>query len=138
MKIIVATDNCGGIGKDGKIPWVEDGFNDFEFLRHTIGNSTCAAGWNTYKGIPKWLKEKTDVLLPEEYHTFLQGYDWVIGGELAFATALLSAEWVYHTIIPREYKCDRFFPVSVLRHRFDLKWQIALGNSMVVRVWRRK
>lgn len=38
----------------------------------------------------------------------------VIGGEKLFIQALSSCNVVHLTVIPKNYKCDRFFPVSFL------------------------
>jgi dihydrofolate reductase len=55
IRIIVACDLNGGIGKDGLIPWVENGINkypnDFKKFSEITKNSICIMGRKTYQEI---------------------------------------------------------------------------------------
>lgn len=47
LSIIVAVDQQGGFGKNGKIPW--DIPSDMKHFHQTTKDSICLMGWNTYQ-----------------------------------------------------------------------------------------
>ena len=46
LEIIVATDQAGGFGKDGKIPWYHS--EDLKHFKYTTLGGVCLMGRNTY------------------------------------------------------------------------------------------
>ena len=146
QNIIVAVDDHGGFGKDGKIPWhfKEDLQN---FAKITKG-SNCVMGRNTYEDMLGYFKG--DSFLPgrqcwvvtsqqletrfknvkfiksiSEYTSSpecLESDTFYLGGERIFGEALNVVDNVYATIVPGNYNCDRFFEFGTFKFwgRFDI------------------
>lgn len=131
MKLIVATDETGGIAKDGIIPWSCPEDMDF-FKTMTIGNQVIMGGntFNTFKKpLPfrkNYILTKNDELIYSgivntkgvvEFASFERLFrsgefscSWVIGGGQVYAAALPYATEIYMSVIKGDYKCDLFFP----------------------------
>ena len=145
LNIIVALDNKGGFGKDGKLPWFfKDDFNHFKKI--TDGHH-CIMGRATYEEIKDKKKGKIekDILpgrtcwvLSKEENVEFEGAThakslmeaiqqipdsdtiFVIGGEKLFIQALARTDYIYVTLIDKDYKCDKFFPIQVLTKSFTI------------------
>lgn len=142
MSIIVAVDEVGGFGKDGKIPW-----NSKEDLKHfkdvTTGHS-CVMGRKTYEDLlanhTKNKDEIKDILPKRRSYVITSDAEFqapgatvvsslreavqscgehervfVLGGERLFIEALSWADTIHMTIMDGDYQCDRFFPVQALK-----------------------
>lgn len=134
FRIIVATDDVGGIGKNGSIPW-NDVKDKRQFMRKTIGNGNNAVimGRKTFDSIGKPLPNRVNIVITSRpieedvvtVKSFLDAlifcgkkFDnvWVIGGSRVYQTAIfefgyLCAE-IDRTSIPGNFGCDVFFPMN--------------------------
>lgn len=45
---------------------------------------------------------------------------FILGGEKLFIEALPSAETIYMTVMKKQYKCDRFFPIKYLSKNYKI------------------
>ena len=138
IRLIAATDEDMGIGKDNKIPWHNR--SDLQhFARTTIGGGKNAVlmGKNTYISIGKPLRDRVNIVLSKTIHpsTVPKGVTivrtvhdaivhaksleldclWVIGGEKVYKEFIVNhrekiTDCVL-TSIPGKYDCDAFFPV---------------------------
>ncbi len=66
--------------------------------------------------------------LSKNLHTVCEGLDlkdkreiFVLGGEKLFIEALSWTNKIYITVINKDYKCDKFFPIQVLEDSFYIK-----------------
>jgi dihydrofolate reductase len=130
MKIIVATDDSGGIGKNGSIPWDWKEYQQF-FKLLTIG-SKVAMGMHTWNSLRRPLVDRynmiitnnesllwSDVANSHREFGFFTAYaafneaDWVIGGGQIYQLALKTDEVteIYVSRIVGNYDCDTFFYV---------------------------
>ena len=142
MKIIVAVDNQGGFGKEGKIPWH---FKcDFAHFKNVTSGHVCVMGKNTYtdmvamisrgKGrvgkdilpdrkcyvISSTLKESKGVTVVADLKDIPEKDIFICGGERLYNQAIKDADTVYMTVIDKHYECDRFFPVELLEKDFKI------------------
>lgn len=142
MAIIVAVDEAGGFGKDGKIPWHNK--EDFKHFKDTTMGHPCIMGRKTYEDMRAYQSKKTD----EEITEILPGRKsfvvtrnsdfsapgatvvsgireaveqleenetvFILGGERLYIEALSWATTIYMTIMDGDYHCDKFFPVKAL------------------------
>ena len=140
INIIVATDLRNGIGLSGNLPWnIKEDLSRFMKLTVGAGNNCVLMGRKTYESLPKKaspLKKRHNIVLsrnpPKEkldpsvsYITNINDalnvgeYDemWVIGGSEMYALALeqLKIDTIYITRILRNYNCDRFFPMELVK-----------------------
>lgn len=155
FKIIVATDEKNGIGKNNTLPWSYP--EDLKyFSTKTKGNSgysnAVIMGRKTYESIGKPLPNRINYVLSktkqnqdnqdnqnlfffDNYKSLIKHVNtqkineiWVIGGEKIYKLFLeldLVSE-IYITKIKGNYDCDAFF--SLIDHRFILheRW---FGNT---------
>jgi dihydrofolate reductase len=56
VNIIVAVDDAGGFGKDGKIPWHFP--EDFKRFKEITKDSVCVMGRNTYEDMLEMVKSR--------------------------------------------------------------------------------
>lgn len=148
VNLIVAVDEAGGFGKDGRIPWHFP--EDLKHFQKITTGSTCIMGRKTYDDI-KWMKAKAgakpskillptrdcyvvsstlpplhDVTITKSIREATDACDvnkpiFVIGGERMFTQALSFTERVYMTIVEGDYDCDRKFPINVLNKWFTIE-----------------
>jgi dihydrofolate reductase len=145
MKIIVATDEMGGIAKDGQIPWKCKVDMDF-FRMMTIG-STVVMGSKTFDSLPKELPFRNHIIItrnPEKYPTHKcmrlgdfynfspEGETWVVGGEFIYEAVIHDRRitQIYQSVISGNYECDKFFPQ--IPNWFYQNRQFKLSNDCVV------
>jgi dihydrofolate reductase len=147
MAIIVAVDEAGGFGKDGKIPWHNK--EDFAHFKEITKDSPCVMGRRTYQDMLDMKKDKdniTEILPGRDSFVVTRNADFeapgatiasnlrqavqqldiddrrtvfVLGGEKLFIEALAWVDTIYMTIMDGHYDCDRFFPISALK-KFDI------------------
>jgi dihydrofolate reductase len=127
MKLIVATDEEGGIGRGGKIPW---GFpEDLQLFKFLTTGSTVLMGRKTFESIRRLKSRLTVVLTGDEtllktpdtdtlrfisedkLHWYQSGDVWLAGGSQVYAECLNRGlvHEIYQTLIPGTYNCDTFF-----------------------------
>lgn len=141
VSIIVATDEEGGFGKNGMIPWYYP--EDFAFFKKVTAGQPCVMGRVTYdeinalaaaRGVP------SDILLPGRecfvlsntlthlpnatvIHTLddmpLSAY-FVIGGRALYNTVLDYAKCVFLTTVRGNYGCDASFNLKYFRDNFTV------------------
>ena len=136
--MIVATDLYRGIGKDNKLPWYfPEDLKYFSKLTRGEGNNAIVMGRNTWESLPKkplpkrdnlilsttlnieenspknnYVKTFPDILSLEKFCKS-QNYDtvWIIGGEKIYQQFICERiNFVYYTLIHKDYKCDTWFP----------------------------
>jgi dihydrofolate reductase len=125
--IIVAVDEKGGIGKDGKIPWKDSA--DMKFFKATttkVSNpnlvNACIMGRITYESVR--LPGRKTILVgrggyPDVESAVNACNDddeiesiFICGGEGVYAEAMSPPMGkLIITRIPGDYQCDRFFTV---------------------------
>lgn len=127
MIIIVAADESGGIGKDGKIPWHLR--KDLQrFKRYTTGN-VVVMGRKTYDSIGHALPDRTNVVITK--NADISGADlitntpdnipslktifpdkdiFIIGGEGIYNAMWEQADYIYMTRVHAFLDCDKFIP----------------------------
>lgn len=141
FSIIVATDKNFGIAKNSKIPWfLPEDLKLFKKLTtETYKKNAVVMGWNTWKSLPNGpLKERKNIIITREHfnthydhkdvllfnspEAFLQNglekdyHYWIIGGQSIydwFINMDLIHE-IYHTLIDRDFSCDRFISMKKL------------------------
>lgn len=89
MSIIVAVDECGGFGKDGKIPWANKSFGkeDLKRFKEITSGGVCIMGRNTYDDMlaMKRTKKPKQILPKRESYVVTSR-----GGETPGAEKVLS------------------------------------------------
>lgn len=137
LKMIVATDKVGGIGKDGKLPWHCP--EDLKLFKKKTQGKIVIMGHNTLKSLPdgKILPNRINVVLcrkkPEKQVTgaiYFHSVDevleyvgdkeaWVIGGSEIYKLFGNHIEEVHETNIKGIYNCDVFIDNCVDWNHFD-------------------
>lgn len=128
IKLIVAHDINGGIGKDNKLVWNLP--SDMKHFRETTKGHIVVMGRKTYESIGGALKgrlnivlsktlplvQEGDVLVFRHFGTVLEtalkarGDVFIIGGSSIYEQFLPYADEVIVTEIQKEFECDSFFP----------------------------
>ncbi len=134
MRLIVAMDEKGGIGKNGSIPWVNA--VDMGFFRTLTIGGTVICGRKTYESLkaPLSFRKHYVVTSNEEllrtpvienviycpldypfggYSSVPEPEAWIIGGKQIYDEAihLGVAEEIFVSRIPGDYGCDTFFEI---------------------------
>jgi dihydrofolate reductase len=149
LKIIVAVDENGGFGKDGKIPWHFK--EDFDHFKEVTKGAVCVMGRKTFTDMEEMAQKRTNKDILPGRHLYvvtstIQREDipnakfvvslrkaveeaqanhsgkpiFVLGGEKMFTEALAWTTEVYMTVVPGHYKCDKHFPVDSLVNKFKI------------------
>jgi len=71
LSIIVAVDQEGGFGKDGKIPWYFT--EDLKHFKKTTKNSVCIMGRKTYEDMLEMVNKRSDEPLERDKSPILKG-----------------------------------------------------------------
>lgn len=131
VSLIAAVDSDNGIGLCGVMPWgsIKE---DMAFFRATTVNSTVIMGRVTFESLgSKPLKNRKNIVITRNikkdteevfYRTSLievlkeslinkEHQVFIIGGASIYSEALLYADRIYLTHIPKCYNCDRQFPL---------------------------
>jgi len=161
VSIIVAVDEEGGFGKEGKIPW--DFKEDMNHFKEVTKGAICIMGRRTYEDMVEMRKGKQigKSILPgrtcfvvtsnPDYDAkgaqavasmryAIEGLEesdqreiFVIGGEKMYIEALAWSNKIYMTVIKGIYKCDRFFPIKTLPKDYKIDSGEELDNMYFVR-----
>lgn len=122
MKLIVAVDQNGGIGCNGKIPWSCP--EDQRFFRFITMGERVYMGRATYDSLSKPLSGRYNFVVTHSKEDLRQGFHktslqmmylnnegFVIGGQMLYEDALSrkKVETIYISRISGLYECDRFF-----------------------------
>jgi dihydrofolate reductase/thymidylate synthase len=152
INIIVAIDEKGGIGKDGKIPWIS--YEDILYFKNITqrtkfkdNKNAIIMGSKTWLKINKYLKKRLNIILSKR----LKGeniYDnledalnkcendnniekiFIIGGEKVYKQTInhINLRKIYITRIKGDYNCDKKFPIEKLKYEYNLKSRIQKEN----------
>lgn len=146
MKMIVACDKFGGIGKNNRLPWhIPEDLEKFKTI--TMGN-VIVMGRITYEEIANKFPDRTSDILPgrrafvisktvtdirgAEVRTTLRsiiddlklgdyrGDIFIIGGAKLYKYALSMVDEIYMTIVDHDYKCDRHINLPAINARFNI------------------
>jgi len=117
MKIIVAVDECHGIGKNNSLPWHYP--EDLAYFKEQTLNSTIVMGYNTWKSLPApklpnryniVLSTKSEILNgPDKTITTINDIpqdSWIIGGKMLYESVINLVDEIHITRIPGNYECD--------------------------------
>lgn len=128
LSIIVAMDENGVIGKNGKIPWhLSADLKRFKSL--TMGHPIIM-GRKTYESIGEPLPGRTNIVVSRNRsffadgcvarHSFEEAVElaestgigkiFAVGGEEIYRTALPVAQEIYLTLVKASFEGDVFFP----------------------------
>ena len=138
IKMIVACDDDGGIGKDNKIPWVcREDMAYFKEQTSGSGNNAVIMGRRTYESLPlHFLPGRKNIVLSQSLNSndlhpkvslarncadaleLANGNDeiWIIGGEKVYSNVLRlyrqEIREIHMTRIPGSFDCDTFIKVE--------------------------
>lgn len=155
MKLLVATDTVGGIGRAGKIPWRCP--EDVSFFKLLTSGETIIMGRNTFESISCVpLKDRMNIVITSNQSLIncassnkknlrFLNYDvvfngaifkdaWVIGGGKLYEAAMPYVDTIYKSIISGTYDCDVFFPK--IPDSFRLVAVRSLSEDLTVEKWR--
>lgn len=128
IRIIVAMDLNGLIGKNNSLPWSLP--QDLaRFKRLTTGN-TVVMGRKTYESIGKALPNRTNIILTrnkdyklddciiansieEILDINIQGDLYVIGGAQIYEQFYKISNFIHLTSVQKNYNGDAYFPISM-------------------------
>lgn len=125
LKMIVAMDKNGLIGKEGKLPWYLP--NDLSYFRNMTLNHKVVMGRKTFEGFKKPLAERTNIVLTSDPNFSCPGVEvvrntedilemaekenvFVIGGAMVCKQFLPYTKKLYITQIDGEFEGDTYFP----------------------------
>lgn len=144
FNIILAHDKKFGIGKDNKLPWrYKSELHYFKDVTTRGTNPVVIMGKNTWYSLPESVRplpERQNIVvtrgnddLPymtlEDALRIANNYMksdsvWVIGGAMLYTEAIEhpDCEYVYATLIDKDYECDTFFDLR--------KYNLSLVSQM--------
>lgn len=158
IRLIIATDQESGIGKNNKIPW--DCPEDLQYFKGQTEGGIVVMGHKTYKSLPfeNGLPDRTNYVLsnslnfPDNIYKVCQlrcvsdmkryclhttPLDvWVIGGASIYKQLLPYVEEIHHTIVDGVYDCDTFFDMNFLED-WDHFANVDLADNAVLNIWRK-
>jgi len=166
ISIVVAHDDCNGIGKDNKLPW--NCPDDLRFFKKLTTGHTVVMGYNTWVSLPvKPLPNRLNMIVSANHHViedethpldvlmigsmelFKQYITnckvedmFIIGGAQIYKQALEMdiVDKMYITRIKGNYNCDTFFPMNLCQTIWD-DWYVESftdGCDLVTeQVWQR-
>ncbi len=130
MKLIVAIDENGGIGRDGGLPWNLP--DDMAFFKEMTNGGIVIMGSGCYDSLPEKfrpLPNRLNVVLSRsdrQFHgcmTFKYPFDildddylmskeniWVIGGSQIYDIFIDIVDELYVTEVKGSFSCDVWFP----------------------------
>lgn len=159
--IIVATDNSGGIGIDGQLPWNHIP-SDMKFFTSTTMNSVVLMGRKTWDSLPlkhRPLKGRLNLVLTRDITTtgdlegatkcttldaafdvcMINGYPklYIIGGAEVYNLALKDerVKYAYMNTIPGEYNCDTFFDYATILDSWHCVDGINIGDGVISKLY---
>lgn len=158
IKMIIATDENFGIGKDNSIPW--NSKEDMKYFKEQTLNSTVVMGRKTFESLGRegGLPNRFNIVASSSWEykhgnavsktldsiinnicdpLFVRDEDiWVIGGASIYRQLLPFVEEIHHTIIEGGYDCDTHFNMDFLED-----WELIGGKDLcenaVVNIWRK-
>ena len=159
MRMILATDEVGGIGLNGDIPWKCP--EDMEYFKMMTTGCSVIMGRKTFESLPfkNGLPNRENVVITRNkealstninltYSRFkdvveeANGYhktSWVIGGATIYEQLLPYVHEIHHTIIQGNQGCDTFVDTGGWKDSEDFEFVEQRGISAIcyVNIWRR-
>lgn len=145
--IVVATENSGGIGYQGKLPWNLP--RDLEHFKLVTMGKTILMGRKTHEDIGRRLPGRRNVVLTRQAGWSAEGVEvvhsldeaiekylpegdlYVIGGAELYALALPKAQEIIITYVFGDFECDAFFAHPLIMDwkstRREDHWDAASG-----------
>ena len=139
ISMIVAVDNNGGIGLNGKLPWHVPA--ELEHFRQTVDGQYKVVGTKTFPSLPRWCKDNRLFTFTrnENIHKrcTLDGVVnvsktkdiFIIGGAETYAAFLPYADRILLSWIHADFEVDTYFPHTstarrdrVFEYWDDCKW----------------
>lgn len=131
MKLIVAIDENGGIGKGGDLPWNLK--EDMKFFKEMTNGGIVIMGRTCYESLPEKfrplpnrlnviLTRSNDVQYPgclvfnsitdvlDNDYIVSKGNVWIIGGAQIYESFINIVDELYVTHVKGTFDCDTFFP----------------------------
>ena len=154
---IVAMDQHGRIGRDGKLPWACP--EDLRIFASRTRYSTILMGRKTFDSIGRPLPNRRNIVVtrnPDWQHAGVEavlsldvaialageGECFVIGGAQIYTSALPLAQRLIITEIDAEFDCDAFFPVfdknQWLAHSREVHHSESNGFDYAFAIYQRK
>lgn len=157
MRAILAVDEEWGIGKDGGMPWPNNGL-DMAWFKDITAAGTVIMGRGTWEsnGMSKPLPGRTNVVvssgrirdhsLADDVLTLDQLYEskyltknnWIIGGAQLVKTLLPFISEMFITRIPGKYGCTASLDSSLILDQFVVQYTIRINETLVVEKYKRK
>lgn len=151
ISLIVAIDECGHIGKGGKLPWgrIPADLKRFKTITTGAGNNAIVMGRKTFFSIGKALPKRMNIVLTKDLTFCAEGIRIAhsleeavslaaladaqellfIGGEEVYRLAIPLAQKIYMTIVHRVFDGDVFFPLDAIRVP-DCNWRIIFSSAI--------
>lgn len=160
IKMILATDEKGGVGDLGKLPWYVP--EDLKYFKDITDGQTVVMGRKTFESLPfknglpnrlNWIISNnrnsagignivTDLSAwtnHSEYLNRVRGDIWIIGGASIYEQLFSFVEETHHTCVKGEYSCDTF--VNTRLWVDSPEWNLCetkvLCHNATVNIWRK-
>lgn len=160
IKMVLATDEKGGIGLDGKLPWHIP--EDLKYFKEITEGQTVVMGRKTFESLPfehglpnrlNWIISNnrnsagignivTDLATWAanlEYLNRVRGDIYIIGGASVYEQLFPYVEEIHHSCMKGLYECDTFVDTSLWVDSSD--WKLCetkvLCDSATVNIWRK-
>jgi len=133
VKLIVAMDSKGGIGKDGSIPWYFP--QDLKYFQQMTLNNACVMGkltyYDIYEKINQPLPNRLNIVMTKGFNmpvqsqlvSFCRDYEsiiklkdtllkgcFIVGGAEIYKLFMPYITEAYITRVQGDYNCDTFMP----------------------------
>ncbi len=165
MKMIIATDDAYGIGKNNTIPWNLP--EDMKYFAQQTKHGTVIMGRNTHESLPlTYLPNRINIILSSKWRelgssdwqskrVYHVGYNyhfntksrnnipfhentWVIGGSKTYESLFPFADEIHWTIVNGVYNCDTFFNMSfLLTNTWECVKVTPLSDKATVYIYKR-
>lgn len=152
---ILAADEYNGIAKNGYMPWKSK--EDFKHFKKTTvggGKNIVVMGRNTAESLPTFpLPDRVNFIITSNPKNVNEVSNWnqvielsemcedlfIIGGESVYRQAfeLGIPEIIYISRIYRDYDCDQFVDMSLIKKKYHQAEQIA-HEDFILEVWIKK
>ena len=143
IKAILACDDCGGVSKNGTLPWPNNK-RDLKWFKDNTAGHIVVMGSTTWEDphMPRPLPKRVNVLVTsrqDDYpgaHGYINGdvnahlrsleiespdlITWVIGGPKIIEQCLDVIDEFYLSRIPGEFECDTFLDLDEIYDNFEL------------------
>lgn len=158
IKMILATDEKGGIGFEGKLPWYIP--EDLQYFQRTTKGQTVLMGCKTFDSLPfegglpnrsngvvtnKNTNSLPDTVFPIKFWAvdkFLNNAEtdvWIVGGASIYAQLFPFVDEIHHTCVKGEYSCDTFVDTKWWgdSDKWKMRERKVLCDNATVNIWRK-